>query len=205
MTEAEYQQLREELRQDYLSTIDFNFELNYVPEIVAGLREEDKERIKYRHVDALVKTLNLLWNQMKNGNLKKESQNFVKACRKTIGEQANERYFLRDLWLYQIYKKRRERINQRNRRKAYCKAWGEECARCGEQVIEFLAIHHIKGDGKAERILAGKGDLPNRKRMKQGSEFHAEVQVLCCNCHQSIGKYGYCPASSKTKHTDRVA
>jgi hypothetical protein len=65
------------------------------------------------------------------------------------------------------------------------------CACCGETHIEFLSIDHVDGGGTQHRL----------KIMKYGgfyswlkvNNFPSGFRVLCHNCNQSIGLYGYCP------------
>ena len=67
---------------------------------------------------------------------------------------------------------------------------------CGETTIEFLCLDHIDGGGNKERI----------RLKKTGSGFYSWIRtnnypkgfrVLCCNCNQSLGAYGYCPHNKK--------
>lgn len=63
------------------------------------------------------------------------------------------------------------------------------CACCGETGIEFLGIDHINGGGRAHRAQI-KGLLwAWLKRNKYPEGF----RVLCHNCNQALGSYGYCP------------
>lgn len=86
--------------------------------------------------------------------------------------------------------------NRQSRRKLRLEtiaAYGGLCSCCGESHQEFLAIDHINGGGTAQRRALG----------FRGSEFHRwlralgypkdECRLLCHNCNQSRGWYGYCP------------
>ena len=64
-----------------------------------------------------------------------------------------------------------------------------KCACCGESMLEFLSIDHIHGGGAAHRKEV-KGMLWSTLR-KQG--YPAGIRVLCHNCNQALGAYGYCP------------
>jgi hypothetical protein len=75
-------------------------------------------------------------------------------------------------------------------------AYGGECACCGESRREFLAIDHIGGGGgDHRRSLFGKrnagGHVFYRWLHQQG--YPLGFRVLCHNCNQSMGLYGYCP------------
>jgi len=63
------------------------------------------------------------------------------------------------------------------------------CACCGEKTIEFLSIHHINGGGaKHKKSLSGHlYDWIIREN------YPAGFQILCHNCNQAKGYYGYCP------------
>ena len=93
----------------------------------------------------------------------------------------------------------RDKLNKINHRKnlrcAVIKAYGNKCACCGEDRIEFLAIDHIHGGGNKHRESFGKWG-------RKGYHFYYWLKrnkwpigyrVLCHNCNQSLGHYGYCP------------
>lgn len=82
-------------------------------------------------------------------------------------------------------------------------AYGGTCACCGEHRIEFLAIHHIKGNGKQHRKLAsGVGDQFFRWLKRQGWPQDVPLGVLCHNCNMSHGFYGYCPHERERADSD---
>ena len=71
------------------------------------------------------------------------------------------------------------------------------CACCGENHLEFLCIHHIKGGGNVHR----------RTVKKSGWLFHkwlidiglpSGYGVLCHNCNQADGNFGGCPHKGTT-------
>jgi hypothetical protein len=66
------------------------------------------------------------------------------------------------------------------------------CACCGEDHLEFLAIDHINGRGRAERGRTGRYgfSLYTWLRMQGYPEGY---RVLCHNCNGALGWYGYCP------------
>ena len=79
------------------------------------------------------------------------------------------------------YKLRRECIS----------AYGGKCQCCGETIYEFLSIDHINGGGRKHRIKLGGGSNYLRDLRKNG--FPSGYRVLCYNCNNSFGAYGYCP------------
>lgn len=77
--------------------------------------------------------------------------------------------------------------------------YGGHCDCCGESMIEFLAIDHINGGGNRQR-LAGihhTGLKMYRWLRKQG--YPEGFRVLCHNCNQALGAYGYCPHQTGSK------
>lgn len=70
--------------------------------------------------------------------------------------------------------------------------YGNKCACCGETTFEFLSFDHINGKSKEER----------KEMLVSGQKFAAwlykndiqpDIQILCHNCNQSLGHYGFCP------------
>ncbi len=66
-----------------------------------------------------------------------------------------------------------------------------KCACCGETIKEFLSIDHITGGGAKHRKSIGGSAYLNRWLIK--NNFPMGYQVLCHNCNQAKGIYGYCP------------
>lgn len=72
------------------------------------------------------------------------------------------------------------------------RAYGEQCACCGESQKLFLAIDHIDNSGSEHRKTVGSGDAFYRWLRANG--FPPGFQTLCCNCNW--GKHangGICP------------
>jgi hypothetical protein len=72
--------------------------------------------------------------------------------------------------------------------------YGGKCACCGETHFEFLAADHVKGGGTRERRKFGwrvKAVALYRKIVREG--FPPTYRILCHNCNQAIGAFGYCP------------
>lgn len=72
-------------------------------------------------------------------------------------------------------------------------AYGGSCQCCKEDGIEFLAIDHINGGGRAHR---------KRMNLGAGSQFYSWLrrrkwpkgyQILCHNCNIAKHHYGQCP------------
>jgi len=82
--------------------------------------------------------------------------------------------------------KRLERITLR---KEVLEHYGGKCACCGETKYEFLSIDHINGGGSKHRKEINGMICPWLKN----NNFPDGFQVLCYNCNQAKGIYGYCP------------
>ena len=66
-----------------------------------------------------------------------------------------------------------------------------KCACCGERQLEFLALDHINGGGTKQRKKIGGGMHTYLWLKQQG--YPKGFRVLCHNCNQAYGFYGYCP------------
>lgn len=67
--------------------------------------------------------------------------------------------------------------------------YGRSCTCCGENREEFLGIDHIGGGGRRHKKQIHNKLYPWLIR----NNFPLEFRILCHNCNQSIGAYGYCP------------
>lgn len=65
-----------------------------------------------------------------------------------------------------------------------------ECACCHEKNIEFLSLDHTNGGGNKHRKEINRRNI-NGWLIK--NKFPEGFRVLCHNCNQSLGCYGYCP------------
>lgn len=72
---------------------------------------------------------------------------------------------------------------------AYSRAVIPYCICCAEHLLEFLSIDHINGGGNKEKALH-RGNFYNWLKKKG---FPPGYRVLCHNCNQALGAYGYCP------------
>jgi hypothetical protein len=80
-------------------------------------------------------------------------------------------------------------------RKQVIDHYGGKCECCGETHIEFLAIDHINGNGRKHRLSIPSGHLA---RWLRDNNYPEGFRILCHNCNQSLGHYGYCPHKSST-------
>jgi len=75
----------------------------------------------------------------------------------------------------------------------FCHYSGGEphCAICQTAFLEFLSLDHINGGGNAHRKDVVGSDLYGWIKR---NDFPAGFRVLCHNCNQSMGAFGYSPA-----------
>jgi hypothetical protein len=71
----------------------------------------------------------------------------------------------------------------------YCQGKAPKCDCCGEKHIEFLSIDHLKGGGRKHRAEIGMRIY----RWLKKNNYPPGYRVLCHNCNQAIGNWGYCP------------
>ena len=76
-----------------------------------------------------------------------------------------------------IYHKTRERI--RKYKQKVLELLGNKCSKCSYTGIA-LEIHHIKGNGRKERLEKGSYYLKLINKIKNGSKDYI---LLCANCH----------------------
>jgi hypothetical protein len=89
------------------------------------------------------------------------------------------------------------RIKYRKYRRLVINHYGGSCACCGESNMEFLAVDHINGGGNKHRTELGRSVARHFYRWLKKHGFPDGYRVLCHNCNQSIGLYGYCPHKGK--------
>lgn len=96
--------------------------------------------------------------------------------------------------------KAKRKAYQRNHRRilkqkviAYYSKGKNECSCCGENHREFLQIDHVNGGGEVHRkeIKRSAGEAFYTWLIR--NNFPEGYRVLCSNCNQSYGMYGYCP------------
>lgn len=68
--------------------------------------------------------------------------------------------------------------------------YGAACACCGESHREFLALDHVNGGGTKHRAAVKQSGI-YLDAVKRG--FPSDYRLLCHNCNQAFGVYGYCP------------
>ena len=97
------------------------------------------------------------------------------------------------------YSANKDRYNKRNTanhaavKREVFSMYGNKCACCGEDRIEFLGIDHINGDGAKERRELGIGSGFRFYYHLRDLGFPSGYRLLCHNCNLAISNYGYCP------------
>jgi hypothetical protein len=87
-------------------------------------------------------------------------------------------------------RKIRRAIRHKEIREKLFAGYGGACGCCGEKRFEFLALDHVDGGGREERKTLSTAQIA-RRAVNEG--FPSKYRVLCHNCNQSHGWYGYCP------------
>lgn len=88
--------------------------------------------------------------------------------------------------------KKRNAENRRRIRLEFISAYGGKCECCGENRFEFLSIEHNNGGGRKERKKISTERLLHTLK-KEGWKRDGKYSLLCFNCNQAKGAYGYCP------------
>ena len=121
-------------------------------------------------------------------------KNFKKKYPKKIREQTY-RYYLKYRKDNPIYQQRISEWGKKLRlkkRKLVIEKYGGRCKCCGETKYEFLAIDHKNSDGTKHRAELRK-KYSNIIEYALKNNFPNDLRVLCHNCNQARGFYGYCP------------
>ena len=114
---------------------------------------------------------------------REERNKYFRIWRKKRGEKYRE--------YHRIFAKK----HRQKQRLKIIKAYGGKCACCGEWRTEFLAIDHINGGGAKERKIYKTCQMINKIIR---ADYPKKYQLLCHNCNQSRGYYGYCPHERKS-------
>ena len=85
----------------------------------------------------------------------------------------------------------------RKRRVTVIEHYGGECVCCRETTFEFLCINHKDGGGEKHRAEVGQGS--HMVTWILDNNFPDFFNIMCHNCNQAIGYYGYCPHERATK------
>jgi hypothetical protein len=117
------------------------------------------------------------------GSIFQASRSDAKRC------DSCRKKFLQEYRKKQETKDRRKQTNRMIRERLFA-GYGGKCECCGESRFEFLALDHVNGGGRQERKTMSTIQIALRA-IREG--FPDKYRILCHNCNQSIGWYGYCP------------
>ncbi len=95
----------------------------------------------------------------------------------------------------------RLRRHHKKLRAEVLKAYGGKCKCCGIDIPEFLSVDHMNNDGTEHRNKVGRGH--RFYNWLKRNDYPKGFQLLCNNCNQSLGNYGYCPHRPKIRREVR--
>ena len=87
--------------------------------------------------------------------------------------------------------KQKDRELYRAKRRMVLDHYGKVCHCCQEDKYEFLAIDHINGGGNKHKKEIGRGERILAWLIR--NNYPEGFRVLCHNCNQALGHYGFCP------------
>lgn len=98
---------------------------------------------------------------------------------------------------------KRVKENRIELRKFIIDKYGGKCNCCGESTFEFLSFDHKNGGGSKHRKELGRGSSV-LLRWIVNNDFPDSIRILCHNCNQSMGCYGYCPHNKSVAEFNNV-
>lgn len=160
------------------------------------VRKSDGVRCYDRHCKSCNKRRLHEWSMEHKEHRKEQNREYRENNIQKLNEY-RDRYYSDP-----VHKERKRVRRQIGHKLQVLSLWNEAlnffgpCACCGESRREFLSIDHINGDGKEKRK---KGEqtgwsLLNKFRLSGWPvELKKEYRILCHNCNQAYGQFGYCP------------
>jgi hypothetical protein len=83
-------------------------------------------------------------------------------------------------------------IRNRKIRERVINKYGGKCVCCDIKIFEFLSFDHKNGRGRWHRAgIAATGQ--KFVLWLDKNPIQEDIQILCHNCNQSFGHYGFCP------------
>lgn len=132
------------------------------------------------------KTPKSLSNFFKSSRSRDGHQPTCKSCQLAYKNQMNKQKRAAGILTNSQLQRRRLRLEVLT----YYSQGMPRCDCCGESHIEFLAIDHMHGGGHQQRKQIGESGLYTWLKR---NDFPSGFRVLCHNCNQAIGAYGFCP------------
>ena len=136
-------------------------------------REKIKQENPQKHHEILVKQKARALVRRKSGEERARQKEWESKNRPLLRKKTNDR-------------RKADRIEAIN-------AYGGKCHCCGEMRFEFLAIDHVNGGGAEHRKLLKSAHRRDFPRYLKSLGYPSDYRILCHNCNQSLGVYGYCP------------
>jgi hypothetical protein len=128
----------------------------------------------------------------------------INACALLRRQQRGDEYLATRRNWYAINKARvneQRALLYREKRQKVIDMYGGCCACCGEYCYEFMAIDHEGGWGSRHRAeLGNNGRGRNELFNWLLAKKRKGIRILCHNCNNAYGYYGYCP-HAKTQPT----
>jgi len=91
-----------------------------------------------------------------------------------------------------------QRARYRALRAEVLKAYGGQCACCGESTPQFLELDHVNTNGASHRREIGRGSDATYRWAKSRGFPKDLFQLMCANCNQGRARNGgVCPHASK--------
>ena len=111
------------------------------------------------------------------------------ACEKRL----HDAFYRKKSAVNRQYYRDASKAENRRLREDVIRAYGGECACCGESEYEFMSVDHINCGGiRHIRSLGLKTQQQFYRWLRQNS-YPEGFRILCHNCNQSYGHYAYCP------------
>lgn len=82
--------------------------------------------------------------------------------------------------------------------------YGHTCSCCRESRREFLAIEHVNGGGNLHRKQLQSQRAVYKAVLDADTSLN-EFTLLCHNCNQARGYYGYCPHEKERAENEQAA
>ena len=130
------------------------------------------------------------------------TQRVFAYCKPCHRDYIRERYHSDPEWRAKVLARARRsgKTYRAGLRTAALAAYGGMCACCGEATVEFLSIDHINGGGAKQRRETGLRGQSFYRWLRENN-WPGDFRVLCHNCNQARGAYGYCPHEREREQT----
>ncbi len=130
----------------------------------------------------------------KSRSIKSGLQAWCRDCKVFKQRVYHKKYYMKN----RVSKIVASREYSRLIRKTLVEGYGGKCECCGDDHMEFMAIDHMHGGGRAEVKKLGGARQFYRYLIKNGFPKD-KYRLLCHNCNQSRGSWGYCPHAGIVK------